>query len=263
MAGNNSLHGSSVASKLFAVLDAFAGGAQSLRLTDIVDRSGLAMPTALRMVRELVSWGGLERARDGSYRVGARMWLLGNASPCLRKLRELGEPHLQDLLARGRTGVHLAALDGVHALVLSRLGTGHALPSVGARLPLHATGTGRALLAFGDPALVDEVVHTGLPALTRHTVTAAAGLRRGLARVRDAGVAVVREEYRPGLTQVAAPVFHPTDGVVAAIGADLGPGAPVPRMLHAVRMAAARMGESVAAEAARQADAPLPARRAG
>lgn len=175
MAGNNSRHGSSVASKVFAVLDAFDGGRQSLRLTDIVGRSGLSMPTALRMVRELVSWGGLERAQDGSYRIGTRMWLLGNASPCLRKLRELGEPHLQDLLARGRTGVHLAALDGTGALVLSRLGAGHAAPSVGARLPLHTTGAGRVLLAFGDPTLVDEVVRGGLPALTLHTVATRPG----------------------------------------------------------------------------------------
>lgn len=74
---------------------------------------------------------------------------------------------------------------------------------------------------------------------------------------------MVREEHRLGLTQVAAPVFHPTDGVVAAIVADLGPGGAVTRIVHAVRMAAVRMGESVAAEAARRAGTPLPARRAG
>lgn len=257
MAGNRTLTGRSVASKLFAVLDAFEGSPRSLRLTDIVVRSGLPMPTALRMVRELVSWGGLERSGDGSYRIGARMWSIGNTSPCLRKLRELGQPHLHTLASETRAGAHLAVRDGQRALVLDRQGHSPHLPPtpVGARLPLHNTAVGRVLLAHGDQSLVEEVVRAGLtPAPTRYTVTTPARLLRELHRVRVEGVAVVREEQRLGLTQVAAAVHHPTQGVIAAIGVDLrSTSAITARTLDLVRAAARGMQAAVAVEAARQA----------
>ncbi|MER7941753.1 IclR family transcriptional regulator C-terminal domain-containing protein [Streptomyces sp. NPDC094458] len=65
--------GESVAGRLFSVLDAFEGGGPAaLRLTDIAARTGLPAPTALRLVRELVAWGGLERGADGRYRLGLR-----------------------------------------------------------------------------------------------------------------------------------------------------------------------------------------------
>ncbi|MGH1551678.1 helix-turn-helix domain-containing protein [Streptomyces sp. L7] len=46
-----------MAGRVFSVLDAFVGGPDTLRLTDIARRAGLPVPTALRMVRELVSVG--------------------------------------------------------------------------------------------------------------------------------------------------------------------------------------------------------------
>ncbi|MGW1508049.1 helix-turn-helix domain-containing protein [Streptomyces sp. NPDC002394] len=77
--------GESVAGRLFSVLDAFEGGGPAaLRLTDIAARTGLPAPTALRLVRELVAWGGLERGADGRYRLGIRLRVLGSAAPCPR-----------------------------------------------------------------------------------------------------------------------------------------------------------------------------------
>lgn len=54
MVGSGGQAGPSVASKIFAVLDAFDGSASSLRLSVIAVRTGMPMPTALRVVRELV-----------------------------------------------------------------------------------------------------------------------------------------------------------------------------------------------------------------
>ncbi|WP_181798137.1 helix-turn-helix domain-containing protein, partial [Streptomyces sp. WELS2] len=67
----------SVAGRVFSVLDAFVDAPVTLRLTEIAHRTGLPVPTALRMVRELVAWGGLERGADGSYRLGTRIRTLG------------------------------------------------------------------------------------------------------------------------------------------------------------------------------------------
>ncbi|WP_369142078.1 helix-turn-helix domain-containing protein [Streptomyces sp. R44] len=93
--------GESVAGRLFSALDAFEGGGPAaLRLTDIAARTGLPAPTALRLLRELVAWGGLERGADGTYRLGIRLRVLGAAAPCPRGLLDAALPALRALSAR-------------------------------------------------------------------------------------------------------------------------------------------------------------------
>ncbi|GLY85534.1 IclR family transcriptional regulator [Actinoallomurus iriomotensis] len=168
MAGNAREAGRTVASKIFAVVDAFAGPQESLRPADIVLRTGLPMPTALRLVRELVEWGGLERFRDGSYRIGRRMWWLGNAAPCPRRLRESVLPTLCDLATRTQADAYLAVLDGTEVRILERVRSSAGSPDSGS-LPPHATAAGKVLLAR-TPALLRSPAFP-LPRLTPYTIT--------------------------------------------------------------------------------------------
>ncbi|MFB7514313.1 IclR family transcriptional regulator [Streptomyces sp. NPDC056144] len=217
--------GESVAGRLFSVLDAFdvgRGGPAALRLTDIAARTGLPAPTALRMVRELVAWGGLERGADGTYRLGLRLRALGAAAPCPRGLLDAALPALRALGAR----------TGGHADVAVLAGSGDVLCLVsGERLPGHATAFGRILLA-APPA--------DLPRFTRHTVVLPGVLAAQLARVRAEGLAVCAEEYRLGEVTVAAPVAGPA-GPVAALGVTVTAGVPLDRVTAAVREAATRV----------------------
>ncbi|MFE0177380.1 IclR family transcriptional regulator [Streptomyces sp. NPDC059002] len=216
--------GDSVAGRIFSVLDAFAEGPDSLRLTDIAHRTGLPLPTALRRVRELVAWGGLERASDGSYRLGTRLRALGAAAPCPRSLLTAALPALR--LLSTRTGGHAdlaVESDGAALFLVS-----------GERLPLHATAAGKILLAAGLAEL------RGGGPLTRHTphtVTSPARLMTGLAEVRARGIAAAHEEYRLGELAYAAPVLH-TGRTLAAVTVTARTGTPAPRLIAAVREAA-------------------------
>ncbi|WP_327167410.1 IclR family transcriptional regulator [Streptomyces subrutilus] len=217
--------GESVAGRLFSVLDAFEdGGPAALRLTDIAARTGLPAPTALRLVRELVAWGGLERGADGRYRLGLRLRMLGAAAPCPRGLLDAALPELRALAARTGGHADLAvrtapSADGILCLVS------------GDRLPPHATAYGKVLLAV-PPAV--------LPRHTRHTVGSPGVLARQLARIRTAGLAVCAEEFRLGEVSVAAPVRGPA-GTLAALGVTVPTGVPLDRVTAAVRAAAARV----------------------
>ncbi|MFB8241090.1 IclR family transcriptional regulator [Kitasatospora purpeofusca] len=223
--------GESVAGRLFSVLDAFEGGGPPvLRLTDIAARTGLPAPTALRLVRELVAWGGLERGADGGYRLGLRLRVLGAAAPCPRGLLDAALPALRALGARTGGHADLAVLagpsaDGVLCLVS------------GDRPPPHATAYGKVLLA-APPA--------ELPRHTRHTVVSPGVLAGQLARVRAAGLAVCAEEFRLGEVTVAAPVRGGDGngnggGTVGALGVTVSTGVPLDRVVAAVRAAAARV----------------------
>jgi DNA-binding IclR family transcriptional regulator len=83
------------------------------------------MPTVLRVVRETVAWGGLERQSDGSYRLGRRFWVLGAGSPCLGRIRRTALPHLHKLRSMTGHDVQLALLDWTSALLIEHAGEDH------------------------------------------------------------------------------------------------------------------------------------------
>src|SRR5512145_2274745 len=91
----------SVAEKLFAIADAFAGR-EDLSLSEIASRARLPLSTAHRLVGE---WVGLVRGDDGRYRVGMRHWRLGVRQPTAFRLRRIARPYLDDLLES--TGEHV------------------------------------------------------------------------------------------------------------------------------------------------------------
>ncbi|MFF9584304.1 IclR family transcriptional regulator [Streptomyces achromogenes] len=219
----------SVAGRVFSVLDAFVDAPVTLRLTEIARRTGLPVPTALRMVRELVAWGGLERGADGSYRLGTRIRTLGAAAPCPRGLLDTALPALRALTAR--TGGHAD-------VVIPAGGTALCLVT-GARLPPHATAAGTVLLAHGllpTPAAAER--HTP------RTLTAPGPLAARLARVRASGLAEAHEEHRLGELSFAAPVFR-AGTLVAAVSLTAPTTAHSPRLAPAVLRTAAAVSRAL------------------
>lgn len=140
----------SVTARALSLLAAFDSAHRSQTLSELARRSDLPLATAHRLVSELVEWGALVRQDDGAYVVGRRLWSLGLLAPTQTGLRELASPYLHDLYGATGATVHLAVLDGARALYLDRL-AGHAsvpvISEIGGRLPLHATGVGKVLLA--------------------------------------------------------------------------------------------------------------------
>ncbi|MQA96570.1 MAG: helix-turn-helix domain-containing protein [Streptosporangiales bacterium] len=250
MAGNNREPGRSVLSKALAILDAFAQGPQRLTLTDLVRHSGLPQATVHRLAGELQAWGALERDDKGRYAIGARLWRLGIAAPGRQGLRELALPYMQDLYAATHENVQLAVLEGDQALYVEHIKGHEAVPivtEVGGGLPLHATGVGKVLLAYADPALVREVISHGLRSMTPYTVVMPGRLVRQLERIRAAGIAVTREEMLLGTVSVAAPIFGAGREVVAALSVVVRSGqAELRRLEPAVRTAAAGISREAA-----------------
>jgi DNA-binding IclR family transcriptional regulator len=211
--------GASLVDRTLDVLGAFDERHRSLRLAELATRSGLTPPTTLRIVRRLVDAGALERTDDGAYVVGRRLWDIGLLAPVQTGLREVAAPFLQDLHAATRATVHLAERDGDRVLYLDRLSGVASVPvvsRVGSRLPMHATGVGKVLLAHA-PLEVQQAVLAELPRITPYTITQPGRLRRQLAQVLRDDCALTVEEMSLGACSVAVPVRHHQD-VVAALG---------------------------------------------
>jgi len=121
----------SAAGRTLFVLGAFDESHPSLTLSQIGQRAHLPLPTAHRLVAELVGARLVTRSPDGAYSIGARLWRLGLLS-APTTLREVAQPHLQDLVAATGHTVHLAVLEGSRAMVVERLsGTRTVRPGIG------------------------------------------------------------------------------------------------------------------------------------
>ncbi len=247
MAGNSSSPGASVTSRALALLSAFDERHRRLSLSQLADRAGLPVATAHRLVAELVAWGALARTTSGEYVVGRRLWDLGLLAPVQTGLRQAASPFLHDLYGATLATVHLAVRDRLEVLYLDRL-AGHAsvpvVSRIGSRLPLHATGVGKVLLAHA-PAEVQEQALARLTRVTPYTVTQPGMLRRQLARVLREGYATTVEEMSLGACSVAVPIRHGEE-VVAALGIVV-PGLKKdrPRLVAALQVAAQGVGRSL------------------
>ncbi|MBB4932893.1 DNA-binding IclR family transcriptional regulator [Lipingzhangella halophila] len=212
--------GTTVTSKVLAMLGAFTPSGAELTLTEMARRAGLSVPTAHRRAAELVEWGALERGAEGRYRIGLRLWEVASLAPRGLGLREVAMPFLEDLYEVTRENVQLAVREGTELVFVERIAGRHAIPvltRVGGRFDLHATGVGMVLLAHAPAEVQEEVLARPLRSYTSRTVTDPVVLRRHLAHVRRAGYASSEGQVTTDALSVAAPVVGRRGDVVAAV----------------------------------------------
>jgi DNA-binding IclR family transcriptional regulator len=208
--------------RALAVLDAFGPQHRLLSLSEIARRADLTLPTAHRLVTELVSWGALERHPSGQYFLGLRLLELAALAPRGLQLREVAFPYLDDLHQVTHSNVHLGVRDGhevVYVETMRSRVSAQISSRVGDRWPLQVSGTGLVLLAYADRDLQDEVLGGPLVRYTPKTVCDPHELRRILAEIRRTGVVIAHDQISMHATAVAAPVRGPSNNVIAAISA--------------------------------------------
>ena len=209
----------SVVGRVLTLLTAFRPGDAELTLAELHRRTGIAKPTAHRLLAELDGWDVIERTPTG-IRLGMRLFELGQLVPRQRGLLEAAAPFLTDLFEATHETVHLAVPDGVEVVYVQKLDgrRGPRVPSrVGGRMPMHCTGVGKALLAFGPSERLAAVLDAGLTRIAPRTIITPGRLNAELVAIRESGVALEREESGAGVTCVAAPVLDVDGAAVAAI----------------------------------------------
>lgn len=247
MAGNTSAPGASVTARIGAVLGAFDDEHRAMTLSELSRRAAIPLTTTHRLVAELVDQGLLRRTDTSDYVIGRRLWDIGLLAPVQTDLRETASPFLHDLYAATRATTHLAVRDGDRVLYVDRLSGRASVPivsQVGSRLPLHATGVGKVLLAHAPEDVRARVL--GNPErVTPYTVTQPGRLADQLRRVAREDFATTSEEMSLGACSVAVPVRRRGE-VVAALGIV------VPslrrtktRLIAALRVAAEGIGRSL------------------
>jgi IclR family transcriptional regulator, acetate operon repressor len=194
--------------RAFDILERMADAGGEVTLTELVNRTGLPMPTIHRLIRTLVDRGYIRQEPSRRYVLAPRLIRLGESAS--RLLSVWVRPYLTDLVdALGETA-NMALLDGDQVVYVAQAPSRHSMRTfteVGRRVLPHCTGVGKALLAQLDPAEAREIMaRTGMPAQTPRTITDPARLLRELAHVRARGYAIDSGEQEIGVQCVAVPV---------------------------------------------------------
>ncbi|MFI8092157.1 IclR family transcriptional regulator C-terminal domain-containing protein [Streptomyces sp. NPDC086080] len=216
-------HGSGFVQSLergLAVIRAFGAERPTMTLSEVARETGLSRASARRFLHTFVELGYM--ASDGrEFRLLPSVLDLGYAYLSSLTLPEIATPSLQELSRAVDESTSVAVLDGSDMVYIARVATRRIMSAaihVGTRFPAYATSMGRVLLAYAEPALLDDyLARTPLERLTARTITDPAGLRAELVRVREQGWALVDQELEEGLRSVAAPLRDGSGKVVAAV----------------------------------------------
>jgi DNA-binding IclR family transcriptional regulator len=204
------------------LLEALVEQPAGMGVTDLAALVGIDKGNAHRLLRLLQARGYVAQ-ETASRRYTATPQVLTLAGSVLRRLdtRSVAEPVCDELLQATQESVHAAVVtrDGV-VYVLHRRGPSAVSveTEVGSRPPLHATATGKAVLAHLAAAHVRELVAEPLAAFTFRTHRTFESLTAELQRIRADGYAIDDEEYNLGVRCVACPVFGMDGAVVGSIG---------------------------------------------
>lgn len=209
----------SVVGRAFSILFCFDGRRHELSLAEITERVSLPKTTVHRLAAHLLDQGVLERGAAGCYRLGMRLFELGNLVPSQRRLRTIALPFIEDLYEATHQVIHFGVLDDIEVIYLERI-TGHdgvSCPTrIGGRMPAYCTAVGKAILAH-RPDATHRTVQAGLSRRTPHTIVEQERLLQGLQEVTRSGLAYDWQEGQIGVSCVAAPVFSRDGRAVAAI----------------------------------------------
>ncbi|MEN3304962.1 MAG: hypothetical protein V7603_1164 [Micromonosporaceae bacterium] len=208
------------------------------RVTEVAAEISVHKSTAFRLLGALEERGLVEQDTDrGKYRLGFGILRLAGAVSARMDVTRHGRPVCERLARELGETVNIAVLRAHYAVNVDQVVGAAAISAqnwVGQLTPLHATSSGKVLLAhLAEDRRADLLAAAGLTRFTPATVTTLAELRTHLALARERGYATTVEEYELGLNAMAAPVRAHHGEVVAAVSAS-GP---------AYRFTAARMEE--------------------
>lgn len=215
-------------SRVIRVIEVFDSELTALKVSAISGAAGLPLPTAYRIVGDLVSHGLLGRDIDGRIRLGSRLWELANRGSSLEGLREAARAEL--IGVHTATGFHtnFAVLREGSVLVVDRIVANTDLRNrsiTAARMSALRSSLGLAMLAHAPYAQLRLAIALELAELPEPSVdesdafeVAKESAKRELDGVRRRGYASQRGQQDTNTMGVAAPVLGERGRPIASIG---------------------------------------------
>ena len=206
-----------------SVLSCFSRADPVLTASELTRRLKVTRTSVIRLLATLERFGYVEKCPEAhGYRIGLRAFEVGTLFLAANPLSSVLARALDELVEKTHCTAYLAVLDKNDVVMLNcREGT---LPirfvwQVGDRLPLHTTAMGKAMLACMSSEEIDHHLGRGkaLRALTEKSIRTRSQLDADIAKTRERGWGLAREESHPGLTAVGSAILDKANRPIAAI----------------------------------------------
>ena len=214
--------------KGMAVLESFDTERQRLNATLAAERSGITRAAARRHLLTLAHLGYLET--DGSYYwLSAKVLRFSGSYLASSRLPRAIQPTLNQLAVQAQESFSAVVMDADEVVIVARSGNdrNNTSPSgrviaygmhMGARLPAHATSTGRVLLAAKTKTDFSTWMKGRmLPRLTPMTTTDPKAFRALIESVRKQDFCLSSEEHELGVHALSVPLRNSQGATVAAL----------------------------------------------
>lgn len=203
------------------ILRALAGSVDPLTATDIAKKIDLPRPTTFRLLSTLEEEGFVERT-DTLYSIGWDLARIARTIDPATKLISRTKDLVDEIASEIGETVTLSLRQGQYELDLIlqaspqniRFGV---MEMTGLKWPLHASSTGKLLLAEFSPDTVRHLTGDRLEKLTDYTITDHQQLRTELERVQREGWAYTVNELEDGIFSSAVPIRDSTGALIAAL----------------------------------------------
>jgi len=212
--------------KGLAVLESFDTERQRLNATLAAQRAGITRAAARRHLLTLEHLGYLES--DGGYFwLSPKVLRFSGSYLASARLPRMIQPTLNRLAAQTAESFSAVVLDGDQVVIIARSGSTRVLAyglHLGARLPAHATSTGRILLAAKTKTQFNAWMKgRELPRLTAHTTIDPKKFRAIIEEARTRDYCVASEEHELGVHALAVPLRNMQGDTVAALNVVAAP----------------------------------------
>lgn len=237
--------------KALQVLRCLGDERRELALSEICYRVDLPKTTVFRYLQTLCACGFVSHDPNTDlYRIGLRVWELGQLVHEPLRIREVALPAMRDLRDRFNETVNLGVLDGIEVVYLEITESRRSLrmqAQLGGRDPIYSTALGKAVLALKPEDQWPAHLPAVLAPRTERTLTSLGRLRQDLAQVRERGFAFDDEENEEGARCIAAPIVNHAGQAMAAVSlaspAGRMPDRLLPKAAAAVKATAAAISE--------------------
>jgi len=208
--------------KALRILDALGDCPSGLGITELSAALKAPKSTVHRLVATLEAAGYSVFDRPTTkYMLGTKVARLGEQLNHQSSLLTFGVPALEQLTRECGEASHLAVMEGIDVVYISREESKEPMRisfAMGHRAPAHCTALGKAFLAgLSDTEIRMLYAQRKLERLTPRTQVKLPLILAEIAVIRKEGIAYDTEEYMPGLCCMAAPIKDFSSRTIAAM----------------------------------------------
>lgn len=209
--------------KAFKLLDAFTSEKKEWGVRELAHKIGYNKSTTYRLLNTLAHLNIVHQNNNEKYSLGSKLFELGNRTSIYKSIKNLTNNPIKSVALEIQETVLLSTLKEGKVFYLNKADSLHGLKintTVGSQKPIHATASGKLLLAFSSKEYQQQFFNKNtLQPLTEKTITKPSKLNSELQKIQAQQYALDIEEFELGLVSIAIPIYNKDNRLIASLSA--------------------------------------------